>query len=79
VRAAANASISVVIGTEKAISPVVTHTRGRLGRMLHSAVGFLALEGVIALYVLIVVSPLALAGVLVWLWRRRSVDRLLST
>jgi len=74
--AGATARIELVIGTEKAIVPV-SH-RGRLDRMLHSAVGFLALEAMIALYVLIVVSPLALAAALVWLWRRRSVDRLLA-
>jgi Domain of unknown function (DUF4349) len=75
VSAGATASISLVIGTEKAIAPVAH--RGRLGRMLHSAVGFLALEGMIVLYALIVIAPLALAAALVWLWRRRSVDRLL--
>jgi hypothetical protein len=47
--------------------------------MLHSALGFLALEGMIALYALIVLSPLALAAGLIWLWRRRSLDRLLAT
>jgi uncharacterized iron-regulated membrane protein len=45
---------------------------------VHSAVGFLALEGIIVLVALIVVSPLALAGFLIWLWRRRSVERLLA-
>jgi uncharacterized protein DUF4349 len=78
IAAAANASISLVIGTEKAVAPAPA-PRSRLDRMLHSAVGFLALEGVIALYALIVASPFALAALLVWLWRRRSVDRLLST
>jgi uncharacterized protein DUF4349 len=76
VSAGATASISLVIGTQKAIAPVAH--QGRLGRMLHSAVGFLALEGVVLLYVLIVVSPLALLAWLVWFWRRRSVDRLLA-
>jgi hypothetical protein len=75
VSAGATARISLVIGTEKAIAPVVH--RGRLGRMLHSAVGFLALEAMIALYALIVISPFALAAALIWFWRRRSVDRLL--
>ena len=74
--AGATARISLVIGTEKAIAPVVH--RGRLGRMLHSAVGFLGLEAMVALYALIVVSPLALVAALVWLWRRRAVDRLLA-
>jgi hypothetical protein len=77
ISAGANARISLVIGTEKAIAPV-PHERGRIGRMLHSAVGFLALEGVVALYVLIVVSPLVLLGALVWAWRRRSIERLLA-
>ena len=76
VSAGTTARISLVIGTEKAIVPV-TH-RGRLDRMLHSALGFLALEGMVALYALIVVSPLALVALLVWLWRRRAVDRLLA-
>jgi hypothetical protein len=71
------AQISLVIGTEKAIAPVVHH-RGRLGRMMHSAVGFLALEGMILLYALIVISPLASLAAAVWLWRRRSVERLLA-
>lgn len=76
IAAGANARISLVIGTEKAIAPVAH--RGRLGRMLHSALGFLALEGIVALYALIVVSPLALLAALAWLWRRRSVERLLA-
>jgi hypothetical protein len=66
-----------VIGTEKAIAPVAHH-QGRLGRMMHSAVGFLALEGIILLYALIVISPLALVAAAVWAWRRRSVERLLA-
>jgi hypothetical protein len=78
ISAGATARISLVIGTEKAIAPV-PHPRGRVGRLLHSAVGFLALEGIIALYVLIVISPLALFGLVVWGWRRRSIDRLLAT
>jgi hypothetical protein len=46
--------------------------------MLHSAVGFLALEGIVVLFALIVASPIALVAFLIWLWRRRSVDRLLA-
>ena len=71
------ARISLVIGTQKAIAPV--GHRGPGGRMLHSAVGFLALEGMVALYALIVVSPFALVAALLWLWRRRSIERLLAT
>jgi hypothetical protein len=76
IAAGTTARISLVLGTQKAI--VVPHHRGRLGRMVHSAVGFLALEGIIVLVALIVVSPLALAGFLIWLWRRRSVERFLA-
>jgi hypothetical protein len=75
------ARISLVLSTEKSIVPVVHH-RGRLGRMLHSAVGFLGLEGTIVLYALIVAGPLALVAGLVWglarLRRRREEQRLLT-
>jgi hypothetical protein len=77
ISAGTTAQISLVIGTEKAIAPVAHH-RGRLGRMMHSAVGFLALEGIILLYALIVISPLALVAAAIWAWRRRSVERLLA-
>jgi hypothetical protein len=77
ISAGTTAQISLVIGTEKAIAPVAHH-QGRLGRMMHSAVGFLALEGIILLYALIVISPLALLAAAVWAWRRRSVERLLA-
>lgn len=70
-------SVSLVIDTQKAAA-AVPHPRGRLGRMVHSAVGFLALEAIIALYALIVISPLAIVAALLWFWRRRSVDRLLA-
>jgi hypothetical protein len=47
--------------------------------MVHSAVGFLGLEGTIALYALIVISPLALVVALAW-WlrdtRRRRLEAL---
>jgi hypothetical protein len=77
ISAGTTAQISLVIGTDKAIAPVAQH-QGRLGRMMHSAVGFLALEGIILLYALIVISPLALVAAAVWAWRRRSVERLLA-
>jgi Domain of unknown function (DUF4349) len=72
----ATAHISLVIGTEKAI--VVPHERSRAERVLRSAVAFLALEAIVVLYALIVVSPLALVLGLIWLRRRRAVDRLLA-
>jgi hypothetical protein len=76
--AGTTAAISLEIGTEKAIAPAPAK-RGRLDRMFRSAVGFLALEGMIALYALIVASPIALVLAALWYWRRRSVDRLLAT
>jgi hypothetical protein len=78
VAAGTTSTVSLVIATKKAIVPVA-HPRGRLGRMVHSAVGFLALEAIIALYALIVISPIALVAALAWFWRRRAVDRLLTT
>jgi len=78
VAAGTTSSISLLIGTKKAAA-VVPHHHGRLGRMVHSAVGFLALEAIILLYALIVISPIALVAALAWLWRRRSVERLLAT
>ncbi len=60
----------------------VVHHRGRLGRMLHSALGFLGLEATIVLYGLIVVGPLALVAGLAWgltrARRRREERRLLA-
>ncbi|HLY95244.1 MAG TPA: hypothetical protein VKP14_10395, partial [Gaiellaceae bacterium] len=72
------ARIALVLSTEKSIVPVVHH-RGRLGRMLHGAVGFLGLEGTIVLYALVVLSPLALVAALLWGLReakRRRDERL---
>jgi hypothetical protein len=77
ISAGTTSTVSLVIATKQAIVPV-PHPRGRLGRMVHSAVGFLALEGIILLYALIVISPLAIVAALLWFWRRRSVDRLLA-
>jgi len=77
VTAGTMAHIALQIGTKKSIV-APPHKRGRIGRMLHSAVGFLALEAMIVLFALIVASPIALVAFLVWFWRRRSVDRLLA-
>lgn len=78
VSAGTTARISLVLSTEKSIVPVVHH-RGRLGRMLHGAVGFLGLEGTIVLYALVVLSPLAVIALLLWTMRearRRRDERL---
>ena len=75
--AGATARIALVIGTERAV--VVPHERSRIDRMLRSAVGFLAIEGIVVLYALIVISPFALVAGLLLYRRRRSIDRLLAT
>ena len=76
VTAGQTSRISLVLTTQKKAAAAAPH-RGRLGRMLHAAVGFLALEGIVLLFALIVASPVAVALALLWLWRRRAVDRLL--
>jgi hypothetical protein len=82
IAAGTTARISLVIGTANSIVVPVTHHRGRLGRMLHSALGFLGLEAMVALYALIVISPFAVLAALAWflarLRRRRDEQRLLA-
>ena len=74
--AGATSRVSLVLENRRHAA-AVPHHRGRLGRMLHSAVGFLAIEGIVLLFALIVASPVAIAFGLLWFWRRRAVDRLL--
>jgi hypothetical protein len=80
IAAGTTSRVSLVLSTdESAVAPV---HRGRLDRMLRSAVGFLALEATVALYALIVVGPLLAVAALVW-WlarvrRRRDEHRLLA-
>ena len=77
IAAGATSRVSLVLTTQKHAAAAPPH-RGRLGRMLHSAVGFLALEGMVALFALIVISPVARrARCSCGLVRRRAVDRLL--
>jgi hypothetical protein len=76
ISAGVTSRVSLVLTTKKHAATAPVH-RGRLGRMLHSALGFLAIEGMVALFALIVVSPIAVALALLWFWRRRAVDRLL--
>jgi hypothetical protein len=78
IAAGTNATISLTLSTKAAAVPV-PHHRGRLGRMVHSAIGFLGLEGTIVLYALIVLSPIALVAALLWSLRearRRRDERL---
>jgi hypothetical protein len=79
----ATSNISLLLTTRQHAF-VVTHHHGstRVGRLLGSAAHFLALEGIIVLYALIVVAPLLILGGLAW-WvlreRRRREERLLAS
>lgn len=79
----ATSNISLLLTTRQHAF-VVTHHHGssRVGRLLGSAGHFLALEGIIFLYALIVVAPLLVIGGLAW-WlvreRRRRGERLLAS
>ena len=80
---AATADISLLLTTNShAIVPGHHGGSTRLGRLLGSAAHFLALEGIIVLYALIVLAPLLLLGALAW-WilreRRRREERLLAS
>jgi hypothetical protein len=80
---AATADISLLLTTNNhAVVPGGHHGSTRIGRLLGSAAHFLALEGIIVLYALIVLAPVLLLGGLGW-WilreRRRREERLLST
>jgi Domain of unknown function (DUF4349) len=79
----ATADISLLLTTNShAVVPGGHHGSTRIGRLLGSAAHFLALEGIIVLYALIVLAPILLLGGLGW-WilreRRRREERLLST
>jgi hypothetical protein len=79
----ANADISLLLTTRNhAIVPAHHGGSTRIGRLLGSAAHFLALEGIIVLYALIVLAPVLLLGALGW-WilreRRRREDRLLAS
>jgi hypothetical protein len=80
--AGATASISLLLTTRgHAIVAPHHHGSSRIGRLLGNAAHFLALEGIILLYALIVLAPFLLLGALAW-WivreRRRREERLLA-
>jgi hypothetical protein len=84
VASGATADISLTLSTSK--SSIVgggSHTSGRFDRLLGGAAGFLALEGIIVLYALVVLSPLLVIGGLAWVFlrerRRRDERRLLAS
>jgi hypothetical protein len=81
--AGATADISLLLTTRNhAIVAPHHHGSTRIGRLLGSAAHFLALEGIIVLYALIVLAPVLLLGALAW-WvlreRRRREERLLAS
>jgi hypothetical protein len=79
----ATADISLLLTTRNH-AIVAPHHGGstRIGRLLGSAAHFLALEGIVVLYAVIVLAPFLLLGALAW-WivreRRRREDRLLAS
>ena len=78
----ATADISLLLTTNNHAVVPAHHGSTRIGRLLGSAAHFLALEGIIVLYALIVLAPVLLIGGLVW-WalreRRRREERLLAS
>ena len=80
----ATADISLLLTTRNhAIVVPVHHGSTRIGRLLGSAAHFLALEGIIVLYALVVLSPFLIIGGITW-WilrerRRREESRLLAS
>src|SRR5579859_187305 len=78
----ATSNISLLLTTRQHAFGVTHHGSTRIGRLLGSAAHFLALEGIIVLYALIVVAPLLVLGGLAW-WvvreRRRREERLLAS
>jgi hypothetical protein len=76
------ASIQLSLTTRHHGATVVRpHKTGRLGQMLHNTGDFLGYEGIVILYVLIVVVPIALLIAIPWLLireRRRREEKLLA-
>jgi uncharacterized protein DUF4349 len=84
IQSGATADISLTLTTSK--SSIVGgghHSSGRFDRLLRGAAGFLALEGIIVLYALVVLSPLLVLGGLAWVIlrerRRRDEKHLLAS
>ena len=61
----------------------VVQVLGRIGQMLHNVGQFLAVEGIVILYLLITAIPLILLGALIWWFtrgrRQRDERRLLAS
>jgi hypothetical protein len=81
-REAALSRVELTLTTQKAVGAGVGHKDGRIERAARDAASFLAAAGAVALYVLIVLSPLLLiVGLAIWgsrAYRRREERRLLS-
>ena len=80
--ATANVSLTLTTNKDAGIVPA-HHNSGRFDRLLGSAARFLALEGIIVLYALVVLSPFLILGGVTW-WilrerRRREETRLLAS
>lgn len=81
VKSGRTADISLTLSTGSHAA-AVPHKTGRLGQMLHNMGDFLGIEGIVVLYALIVMLPIALVFALVW-WilheRRRREENLLAS
>jgi hypothetical protein len=80
VKAGTTAQIQLTLSTSQH-APAAPQKTGRLGQMLHNMGTFLAVEGLIILYVLITALPIILIVAFVW-WlireRRRREEKLLA-
>jgi uncharacterized protein DUF4349 len=81
-RAASLSRISLTLTTQKAIAVTKKHSEGRIERAARNAGSFLAAAGAVALFLLIVLSPvIVLAALGIWglrVYRTREQRRLLA-
>jgi len=81
-RAAALSRVSLTLTTQKAVAATKKHEAGRVERAAREAGSFLAAAGAVALFLLIVLSPLIVLGLLatwgVRIYRAREQRRLLA-
>ena len=81
-REAALSRVELTLTTQKAVGAGSGQKDGRIERAARDAASFLAAAGAVALFVLIVLSPLlVIVGLVIWAsraYRRREERRLLS-
>jgi len=82
VKAGTTAEIKMSLSTTHHGGAAGHHKTGKLGQMLHNIGTFLGIEGLVVLYALVIVLPIALVAALIW-WltrgrRQRDERRLLA-